>query len=279
MIVDQYARRLARRFSPHADADLDAVPGSGLSLLARMATVAVKPRAAELQAELSSGIELRGPNRAGYGGRGPFVYRDAVEPEVVLLADLVSPGDLVIDVGSCVGLYSLSLAKLVGPTGLVIAVDPNPESMGRLIANAQRNGLSNILPVVAGASATSGHASLDDGGSDRPDSWGLGAGEKLGLSTVFTYSLDDLVARYGQGRPLSFAKIDAEGHEAAVLRGFAGAIADFSPALLIEEIKTGELQLPGFDRFRFGESRNRLFLREGDSRGAKLLAEAAVSRR
>jgi hypothetical protein len=49
------------------------------------------------------------------------------EPEIThWLEGFLRPGDLVVDVGANTGYFSLEASKLVGPEGLVVAVEPVP---------------------------------------------------------------------------------------------------------------------------------------------------------
>jgi ubiquinone/menaquinone biosynthesis C-methylase UbiE len=59
----------------------------------------------------------------------------------------VSGGSVVADVGAGPGDYSVPLAKAVGPTGRVIAVDINARVLERLRARAEREQLSNVDTV------------------------------------------------------------------------------------------------------------------------------------
>ena len=45
----------------------------------------------------------------------------------------LSKGDVVIDVGAHIGKYTITLAKVVGPEGLVIAIEPNPINFAFLL--------------------------------------------------------------------------------------------------------------------------------------------------
>ena len=55
---------------------------------------------------------------------------------------LVKPGDVVMDVGANWGIHTLLLSKLVGPSGLVIALEPLPQAVDSL------NGVSNTATVT-----------------------------------------------------------------------------------------------------------------------------------
>ena len=45
------------------------------------------------------------------------------------LMTLLGPGDTFIDVGASIGAYSLLAGSVVGPSGMIIAVEPAPEEL------------------------------------------------------------------------------------------------------------------------------------------------------
>lgn len=49
--------------------------------IARKVRVASTPRSWFLKTKLSNGAVVYGRNRAGYGGRGVYIFRDLIEPE------------------------------------------------------------------------------------------------------------------------------------------------------------------------------------------------------
>jgi FkbM family methyltransferase len=57
---------------------------------------------------------------------------------------LLRPGDVVIDGGANIGLYSMLFGRLVGESGRVVAFEPDPVNAGRLRSNLQLNGLSFV---------------------------------------------------------------------------------------------------------------------------------------
>ncbi len=77
--------------------------------------------------------------------------RDSLEA----LVSALSPGDTVWDVGSRVGEFTVPLAKTVGPSGLVVALEPDPSVRGRLKANLDLNQLENVrvIPLALGREA------------------------------------------------------------------------------------------------------------------------------
>ncbi len=82
----------------------------------------------------------------------PWLIRDRREREErcsLLLANLgVKPGMTVCDVGCGNGFYTLQLARMVGPTGRVLAVDVQQEMLDMLKERAAEAGLKNIRPIL-----------------------------------------------------------------------------------------------------------------------------------
>lgn len=85
----------------------------------------------------------------------PWLVRDDREAEErcsLLLANLgVKPGMTVCDMGCGNGFYALQLAKMVGPTGRVLAVDIQPEMLTLLKGRAAKNQITNIEPILGEA--------------------------------------------------------------------------------------------------------------------------------
>lgn len=177
------------------------------------------------------------------------------EREVHELPRLVVPGTAAIDVGALVGDYAYSLCRHVGPEGLVVCVEPQPdharvlrEAARRLklpmdvvqCALSSRAGRAELnIPVVHGRAAE-GYASLDHG---RPGSRTL---------PVELRRLDDLAA--GITRRISFLKVDVEGHELEVFRGGEATLARHRPNLLVE-IEQRHSRVPISETFTFLRTR------------------------
>src|SRR5919108_6579842 len=78
--------------------------------------------------------------------RDDFLFMTNHENEIM---KYFSPneGDTVVDIGAHIGLYSLIAAKRVGPSGKVIAIEPDPENFKILKKNLLLNQLSNVEPL------------------------------------------------------------------------------------------------------------------------------------
>ncbi len=82
----------------------------------------------------------------------PWLVRESRQREedcrMMLDALGVKPGQTVCDMGAGNGFYTLELARMVGPEGLVYAVDIQPEMLRMLSRRAAQEGLGNIRLVL-----------------------------------------------------------------------------------------------------------------------------------
>ncbi|MBM2805755.1 MAG: SAM-dependent methlyltransferase [Deltaproteobacteria bacterium] len=73
------------------------------------------------------------------------------QPEKVIAALQIRPGDRVADLGSGGGYFTFKLAASVGPTGKVYAVDVDREMVDLIEKQAQRDGVKNVETILAKA--------------------------------------------------------------------------------------------------------------------------------
>lgn len=228
---------------------------SGLFL--KKVRVALTPRSALLRTRLQNGAIVEGYNRAGYGGRGIYVFGDALEPELFRLQHFLEPGHVFVDIGANVGVFTVKAAKEVGNCGLVIAVEPFLESAVRLSSNVRANGYSNVRVrnFCVGRNTEHARLHLNQG---KPNSFSLVAHSKGNGSananaesvSVLSVSLDDL-CRWEKLDRLDYLKIDAEGAEAAILEGGQETIRRFRPIVQVEITICKSSLSPSFNYRRF----------------------------
>lgn len=158
--------------------------------------------------------------------------------ELAYVRSLDLAGKTVVDIGAHRGIFSYWMSKAVGPTGQVVAFEPQPE-MIRLHKNFQDSFFwrKNITLVGSGLSRSSGSATMrrigtHTGGAsvEHADTPGADAFE-IPLTT-----LDDYFAANPPpaGSPVAFIKCDVEGHERAVFQGGARLLTEHRPRLLFE---------------------------------------------
>jgi predicted methyltransferase len=84
--------------------------------------------------------------RFAYSGPG----RDRWQQPDRVVAELgLRPGDRVADLGAGGGYFTSHLARAVAPSGVVYAVDTDPDMLAGLAALASRPGLANVVVVKA----------------------------------------------------------------------------------------------------------------------------------
>jgi FkbM family methyltransferase len=131
----------------------------------------------------------------------------------------VRAGDVVVDVGAHVGLYSVALALRVGRAGRVVAFEPNPSSFQTLRTHCRINRvLERVELRDVAVGDVDGEVAFESGrGSESSISVSPGSTERVNcarLDTVFPNQRVDLL------------KIDIEGYEERALRGAAGLLRD-----------------------------------------------------
>ena len=74
-----------------------------------------------------------------------LLFHGDYEPHMRRLFNrLTGPGGVALDVGANVGAHTLTLSRLVGAAGHVLAFEPNPAIRKRLQANIELNGMSQV---------------------------------------------------------------------------------------------------------------------------------------
>lgn len=56
-------------------------------------------------------------------------------------------GDKVIDAGANIGIFTVMSSVLVGDSGLVLAIEPDPENLSGLKKNIELNNLRNVIVI------------------------------------------------------------------------------------------------------------------------------------
>jgi FkbM family methyltransferase len=142
------------------------------------------------------------------------------------------------------------MAKAVGPSGHVFAVEPDARALQDLTANCARNGADQVESVPFLLSDRDGFCdfflSRQLGFSSRfPNE--IARPLILDVAEVKARALDRVLADAGkceQGSLLSFVKVDAEGSEPLVLRGMSHTLERSRPLVWLE-VNRSSLQSGG----------------------------------
>ncbi len=170
---------------------------------------------------------------------GRHVRGDNYEADVTaVFRALLRPGAHVLDLGANIGYFTMLSASLVGPSGSVIAVEPNPSNARLVEASRRANGYANVTVAQVAAGTAAGllalHRSHSNGTtSPAPDD----PSALLDAETVGCVRAETLVPA---GRRIDLIKVDVEGAEYLALGGCSRLIrrdrprivSEFSPSLM-----------------------------------------------
>jgi len=155
----------------------------------------------------------------------------------------ITAGDVVIDVGANIGIYSLFFSKLVGKNGRVFAFEPDAATGQLFLNNIALNDCKNVQFFNLALSDESGpvricgynpqNLRLTDGDSFKyitkldPDEVNK---QDLIAQAVKLDDIEEIVRL----EKLDYIKIDVEGAELLVLRGAMDTIRKHKPVILFE---------------------------------------------
>lgn len=183
--------------------------------------------------ELSKGgAKLKLPPDLRFTTTSIYLLHDKVEPEVRYLEKFVGKGDVFVDIGANIGLFSLKAATFAGR---VVAAEPGADAGRQLADNLALNGFPNVTIVHKAISDHEGKAALFHNplGAD-PQAFSLiNDGSSTDSEEVEIVTLDRLVSDLGLSR-VDCVKIDVEGAEDRVIAGAAETLRKFHPTLIVE---------------------------------------------
>lgn len=150
-----------------------------------------------------------------------------IEPRTLgIYANVLEHGDEYVDVGAHVGFHALVARRLVGSTGKIVAIDPQPYNCSKIMSNCRINDFSNVLTLVAVAGAKAGVVTLKD--QDLRDRSRLtmaleGVNDSPREFRVPMIRLDQLFTEL-ELTDVKLMKVDVEGYEAQALSGLGARI-------------------------------------------------------
>ncbi len=214
------------------DALIDLCKGSSISFFALLSAVVMLSRI-----NISVDLSAHGRTRENIYFRFRINESDLLPYDEIFKKNIydqfIHPlkGDVVFDVGANSGIYALKVSKQVGKTGVVVAIEPNPEVFRWLSSNIQENNGSKIILLNAAAASKNCSATLS-----VPYRWSVGGGLNVGKKNTISYTVRclslDNVAQFA-GFP-NIIKIDVEGAELDVLQGAKLILSTSKPQIVIE---------------------------------------------
>lgn len=173
-------------------------------------------------------------------GRSFALYGEYSELECALLRALLHPGDVALAIGANVGWLAVQMAQRVGPTGAVLAFEPQRPMYLCCCANIALRSLANCLPFHAAVGNARGSIAVPMLALDQENNFGglsLAAGsphlvrdgQAPPSESVRILPVDDLNLRR-----VHLLQADVEGMELEVLKGATQTIATHRPILYLE---------------------------------------------
>jgi FkbM family methyltransferase len=171
------------------------------------------------------------------------LYLGIYEKHLVRVASkIITPGAVVLDIGANMGVHSLNYAKLVGPSGRVLAFEPGRHAYQKLCENLALNPdlAQRVFPfqvfltdrsTLAAPACVYASWPLADTRGVHP----LLRGKLMSTDGARAISLDALVSNMTEfPSRLDFIKVDVEGNELGVLQGGQACIRRYRPIMQIE---------------------------------------------
>lgn len=177
-------------------------------------------------------------------GRGLYTQKFE-SSEIKFVIDILKPGNVVFDIGANVGVYTITMAKIVGESGHVYAFEPGERELKTLKDNIALNNIKNVTVIEAAVSnkvGVSDFAISHDGAMNSLTDTGHPLQDIETWTSVKTITLDSFVAE-NNIKMIDFIKIDVEGAEKLVIEGASKTIKDMNTCIMFE---AGDTTSPAF---------------------------------
>jgi len=239
--VGPHLRARIAEFAPGEAARCGTPPLTGAARLLAAGARQLHPRTrtavVSLEGGGSIGVDLWTPH-----GRKWFAY-GFCEPAACAMQALLRPGDVMIDAGANIGLFTVLAAARVGPHGHVIACEPATATMQLLRENVARNdfGWVELREVALAEEPGRLEMQVFEPGSGF-SSFAPAESARASSIEVDVTTLDDVAGPLLERTRL--VKLDVEGAELRALRG-AGALLERARPDFIVELEPGHLERQG----------------------------------
>jgi FkbM family methyltransferase len=213
------------------------------------------------------GASFRFYHQASATERGALFNPDYNLEELDFLRAHMPPGGVFVDVGANVGTYAMVLARRVGETGKVIAIEPHPVTHARLAFNRAASGFTQVALVAAAAGPSDGELMIETDGDNLGASRIVSGELKSNAIRVPSLRLQRILAEAAVDH-VDALKIDVEGFEDRVLTGF---FKDAPPSLWPRAVVIEHLSRNEWQDDCIADMRARGYVEAGKTRSNSLL--------
>lgn len=201
-----------------------------------------------------NGLQLRVDCRDLGVGR-PLYLRGTYEPdETALLLSILKTGMVFFDVGANIGYFTTLASKLVGPSGKVLAAEPDPENFALLERNIRKNGLQNVVLFNCALGAEAGGAQLFRAASNKGDHRLYASGDNLRDSVAVKVDTFDHLLSVANVDQVDVVKMDAQGYEGHILAGMKETLRRGNDLAILTEFWPEGLEYSGSSGAEFWET-------------------------
>lgn len=163
-----------------------------------------------------------------------YFLGDYEKPEIDFLYKTLRKGDVFVDIGANIGLFSLNASVILGETGKIYAFEAYPSNYDVLRSHVRLNGFHNITAENVAISDRKSIIEMKYNANDR--NIGMASAYLKDFTSsiaVNALSLDEYTAEKNITR-IDLIKMDIEGGEFKALQGMENVLRMWSPKLLIE---------------------------------------------
>ncbi len=177
---------------------------------------------------------------------GALTLRVYERSETAFFLQACEPGMTVLDVGANVGYYTALASQAVGPGGLVLALEPDPENYDCLRRTVEANQARNVRCFQVAAAESDGRQDLFRSSTNRADNRLYETGEGWSSVRVETVVLDHLLESQSVAT-IDIFKVDVQGAESRVIRGLENTLRRSESLVMMMEFWPEGLRKAGAD--------------------------------
>lgn len=182
----------------------------------------------------------------------PYVLHeqnDWFEDEIKFLRTFIKSGMKVLDIGANYGLYTLSIAKIIGDQGTIWAFEPTAATAACLKKSISNNNFNNIELIEAGLSNKIKKAKFFTSPNSELNSLSKELVSGNQHETVLLLTLDHCAKKY-HWLDIDFIKLDAEGEENNILKAGKKMLSSMSPLIMFELKHGDKVNISLINRFK-----------------------------
>ena len=165
---------------------------------------------------------------------GALTLRVYERRETQFFLSSCAPGMTFLDVGANIGYYTALAIPLIGVSGQVVALEPDPECYALLLATVAANSGAKVTCIPKAAGASRGTMRLYQNQNNRADNRLYPHGMATTHADVEVIDIDSMLEEQGI-KQVDLVKIDVQGFEGQVLRGMSKALVDCERMIMMIE--------------------------------------------